>query len=267
MAETRKTGPDDIQAVVMVVDILEFMATSREPVGVTALARALNTSKSRIYRYLRTLVRLGYIIQVEETERYRIGTRLITLGRTVSESFDLSAAARDVLHDLRDSLGHAVVVSHLETGGLRAISSLSGNKIYETGVKHGALLHFHATAQGKVALAFGPDGLREKVLRSRLTADTPTTIVDPDRLRGELERIRRQGWAVSPNEALLGVNALAAPIYDSTNALVGTVAIIDSIQFIHEHPSREQIDHVMRAAERISQALGFVPQSVTFLRA
>src|SRR3712207_4170567 len=98
----KEPGPDAVQAVVLALRLLEYLASQRKPVGVTALAAALGTTKSRIHRHLRTLVQLDYIVQSEETERYRVGTRLLTLGRAVSETFDLANAAQEVLGKLRD---------------------------------------------------------------------------------------------------------------------------------------------------------------------
>src|SRR5690606_16287425 len=81
---------DGIQSVEMALEILEFLANRREPIGVSALARELHTSKSRIFRYLRTLMRMGYIVQVADKDRYKVGTRLAMLGRKVAENYDLA---------------------------------------------------------------------------------------------------------------------------------------------------------------------------------
>ena len=97
---------DGVQAVVLALRILEYLAEQGKAVGVTALAQALGTTKSRIYRHLRTLVQQGYIQQSADTDRYRVGTRLLTLGVSVAENFDLTKAAQGILRELRDALGH-----------------------------------------------------------------------------------------------------------------------------------------------------------------
>ena len=98
-----------------------------QAVGVTALARALGTTKSRIYRHLRTLVQQGYIVQSADTERYRIGSRLLTLGRAVTENFDLTAAY-ETIRELRDTLGLSCVVSQVEPAGVRVLAPFPGNR-------------------------------------------------------------------------------------------------------------------------------------------
>ncbi|MBK5962101.1 hypothetical protein CCR97_28485 [Rhodoplanes elegans] len=248
---------DGVQAVVFALQILEYLAQRRSTVGVTDLARVFGTTKSRIYRHLQTLMAAGYVIQETETERYRTGGRLIALGRVVSENFELMSAARTVMEELRDRLGHAVTLSEVELAGLRVLSTVAGTQPFEIGVKPGSLLPAHATAQGKLLLAFGPDAPREKLLRKTLPANTPQTVTNPAVLREELKQIKKQGWATAPNQAVVGLNALAAPILDATGALVGTVAIIDLIQFIPARPTPEQIRRIVEAGKRISANIGF----------
>jgi len=256
MKEDSHPPTDGVQAVVLTLRILEYLANQGRAVGVTALAQALDTTKSRIYRHLQTLVQYGYAAQSNDSERYKIGARLLTLGHAASENFDLLGAARDVLQDLRDTLGHPTVISIPDVEGVRVVGSFAGKMSIEINVKQGSVLPWHSTSQGKIALAFGPKELREAVLRSRLPLITPHTIVSPVALERELARILAQGWAVSANEGLIGINALAAPVFDSVGSLVATISIVDSVQFIEQEPTEDQIRCTVDAARRISKRLG-----------
>ncbi|WP_170984725.1 IclR family transcriptional regulator [Roseomonas sp. AR75] len=253
------TRGDGLQAVTMAFRILEFLAEQRGGVGVTQLARALGTTKSRVHRHLRTLVEAGYIVQSPETEKYRVGSRLVTLGRAVAENFDLAAIARDEMRSLRDMLGQSVVISRADSAGAVVLATLPGREAIEIAVKPGSIMPAHCTAQGKLGLAFGEPALRERVLMSRLDLRTPHTITSPTALREELVRIAARGWAVAPGESMLGVNALAAPIFEGGGHMVGAIALLGSIQFIEAEPSVAQIRHVMQAAARISAQLGYAP--------
>jgi IclR family KDG regulon transcriptional repressor len=249
---------DGVQAVVLALHILERLAEEGRPMGVTSLASALGTTKSRIWRHLQTLMQHGYIVQSEDTERYRVGARLVTLGQAVGNSLDIVSAGYGTIRDLRDSVGHSAVISQVEADGVRIVSTVSGKSSIEIGVRPGSLLGFHNSAQGKIALAFGSDSLRATVFNARLEKHTPSTIVSPGALRTELERVRQQGWAAAPNEAVIGLNALAAPVFDAAGILAGAVAIVDSVQFITQHPTALQIDKTVAAARRVSAALGYV---------
>jgi IclR family transcriptional regulator, KDG regulon repressor len=248
---------DGVQAVALTLRILEHLAREGGGVRLTDLAAACGTTKSRIFRHLQTLVGLGYVSQSAESERYQVGSTLVALGLAVSGQLDLGTAAMPILRQLRDALGHATVVCRVEEDGMRVLRTVPGTSNIEIGVRPGSLLTFHGAAQGKLALAFGPDSLRQKVFRARLPMLTPYTIVSATALQEEVARIRAQGWAVAPNESLVGLNTLAAPVFDADGMLAGTVGINDSIQFIEPTPSAEQVAQIISAGRRISRELGF----------
>ena len=75
-------------------------------------------------------------------------------------------------------------------------------------------------------------------------------------LRAEIERIRRTGYATAFNESLVGTNSLAAPILGPGQVLRGTVAVIDSVQFLPQQPSKNHVARVMAAARQITKLLG-----------
>jgi IclR family transcriptional regulator, KDG regulon repressor len=256
MSRVGRPRADGVQAVVLTLRILEYLAEHDDDIGVTALANALGTTKSRAFRHLQTLVQHGYVARSEESERYRVGASLVALGLSIGEHLEISVAAAPLLRSLRETLGHSAVVSRLEEGGMRVLQTVTGKSQIEIGVRPGSLLSFHATAQGKLALAFGPDALRERVLNSQLPMVTPDTIATPAALIEELDRTRARGWAVAPNEAMLGLNTLAAPIFDASGRFVGTIAINDSIQFIEAQPAEDQIRLILEAAAGASRELG-----------
>jgi len=254
----RISGEDEpgVQAVALTMRLIEYIVLQRKSVGVTALAEALGTTKSRISRHLHTLAELGFIAQDANNERYQVGPRLIGLGQKISDDLDIVAMATPILLKMRDDLGHLTVISQVEEAGVRVLATLPSLSPIEIGVRKGTLLHFHASAQGKAALAFCSPSIQTRVLRARLTMFTPQTIVSPSQLQAQLDLIRRQGWAQGYNETMLGVNTLAAPVFDATGRVVATVGIVDSIQFIEEQPSAEQINQIMGAAAQISNLLG-----------
>lgn len=252
----QKTG-EGVQAVVLALRMLEHIAQSQRALGVTELARAFGTTKSRIHRHLQTLVGAGYLIHESETERYRVSARLMALGQTVSEGHELSITARPAMIDLRERFGHSVGLSVPEGPSMRIIATLPGRSNIEMGVKPGSLLPLHSSAQGKIGLAFGDEGLIRQLMQKPLDASTPETLIDPVELAASLQSIRKQGWAVAPNESLIGINALATPIFDAMGRFSGSIAVVDSIQFIPGEPSAALIEGVKQAANRISADLGF----------
>ena len=251
-----------VQAVVLALGILEFMAREQRRIGVTEVAREFKTSKSRVHRHLQTLLEAGYVIRDADTEQYRVSARLMALGQAVSDGHELSIAARASMRQLRDQLGHSVALSVPELDGVRIVAVMAGRSNIEIGVKPGSTLAYHASAQGKVALAFGEEALLRGVLGAPVAALTPQTLSDPLALAANLREIRKLGWAAAPNESLVGLNAIAAPIFDALGKFIGSLGLVDSIQFLADPPTPRQIDSVVAASRRISQDLGFRPVRV-----
>ena len=252
-----QTSAGGVQAVLFALQILEYLAANKEAVRITDLAKHFDTNKNRIFRHLRTLVQLGYIVQEGDSERYRAGTRLIALGHAVSENFDLTRMAAGPMRVLRDTLNHSVVLSLAGPDGAHVISVMAGTAPVEIIVKPGSILGFHWSAQGKVTLAYAPDAVKERALAGPLEAHTPHTIVDPHELEKELVSIRARGWAVAPNQAAVGLNTLAAPIFDASGVFIGAIAVVDLVQAIAPEPSERQLAAVLEAAGAVSDAIGY----------
>ncbi len=235
---TKREG--DVRSVRTAFDVLEVLAASEEPLGVTEVARALGITKTRGYRHLRTLVGSGYVTQDPRTEKYQAGIKLFLLGQRIAAQHSFLSAARKVMRPLRDAVGHTVTVSQVEDGGVVVLDMVRGSSPFEIGTKPGSRFPLDRSAQGKIALAFGG-----------------TTLAKPGpKLRRDVRLARGRGWAVAPEEILRGVNALAAPIFFADGSLAGTIALVDSVELLPAEPSRKQIGAILDAARGASSALG-----------
>ena len=257
----RKPRPADDGPATETVDLslrlLERLAGSRESIGVSELARELASSKATVYRHLQTLVRHGFVHQESATLRYAAGIKLFILGERLRERFDVLAVAREELARLRDETGQPATLTALVEDQVVVLEIVQGHAIVNFGTQPGTVLDLHASAHGKVALAFGPNGLMERCLARRLKAWTPQTICSPKVLERAVAQVRARGWATAPNQVLKGVNGIAAPVFNHAGIYVGGVAIAGSVQYIPASPAQEQIRAVTETAERISRKLGW----------
>ncbi|MDG1707602.1 MAG: IclR family transcriptional regulator [Emcibacteraceae bacterium] len=253
----KKETPDEIKSVVLTFTIVEFLAKCDRPLGITEIATALNLERPRVYRHLRTLSGIGYIDQDPSTDKYSLSMKFFWLGKDVESKIDLISVARPAMQHLKDTLGTAVTLSTVSEENICVLDILRGSSQIDISTRPGSALPLHATAQGKIALAFGPSSWREALSIKSLEKFTTHTMVDIDVLTNEIESINAQGWAIAPEEITLGINALAAPILDHQNKLVGTISIISSIHELTKKPTNEQLAAVKNAALKISTRLGF----------
>ncbi|RVD32948.1 IclR family transcriptional regulator [Mesorhizobium sp. M4A.F.Ca.ET.020.02.1.1] len=247
-----------VKSVHLAFEVLEAVAFEPGEIGVSELANKLQTTKGTVFRHLQTLVERGYLIQNASTQRYRVGARAYLIGRAAAERVDIIAGSQDAMRSLRDETGETVVVSSLSNRGNIVMNTMIGKSSLEIGVRVGSVLEPHATAQGKAVLAFDTQGLAKQLRRRGLTGLTPYTVTDIDELERQLEAVRAQGYATAAEEMLLGISALAAPVMDGSGKTAGSIAIVGSIQNIGRQPAPEQIEAVLRAAQRVSWNLGYV---------
>ncbi len=252
MRETTGTGTLD-----MALQVLEFLANQSQPMALAQIASAFSASKATIYRHLITLERYGYVRQDIETSRYEPGVKLLVLGEAVRNRFDVATAARQEVSLLGEKTGQAVTICRVIDGRLVVLDLIHGRTVIEFGTRPGTELAVHATAHGKVWLAFSGSEFFEQITSEALKEWTPNTIVDPAALQHEADLVRSRGWAVAPDELITAVNALAAPIFDHGNKIVGSVAIVGATQFIPAPPKPEQVEEVVATARRISERIGW----------
>jgi IclR family transcriptional regulator, acetate operon repressor len=238
--------------------LLEFLARAPEPIGVSDLAREFDASKATIYRHLQALARHDFVRQDAATSRYSVGIKVFILGERLRERFAVLPVARDEMTRLRDETGAAVTVSTLADEQVVVLEVIQGHSIINFGTLPGTVLDLHASAHGKVALAFGPQDLLERCLSKPLKAWTSQTISTRPALERAIAQVKLRGWATAPNQVLQGINGLAAPIFNHANVFVGAIAMAGTVQTVPGSPSAEQIKAVTRAATQISRNLGCV---------
>ena len=246
---------DGVQAVSLALQLLEILAFGGRPCRVTELAEALGTSKTRVFRHLRTLNSLGYVVQDPVTERYGVGARLAELGGAVARQLDLLGISRPSMRSLRDALGFTVILSKVDHRGVYVIGQVDGASWLTLGIVIGTRLSLYASAQGKLVLAFGATDRLEDAVAAGLKPQTSQTITDAAVLRHEIQLIRERGWAVAPGETVSGVNSLAMPLFGRDHELVATLAVLASVDDLPQQPSRKCIELLRAAAQEISEKL------------
>jgi IclR family transcriptional regulator, acetate operon repressor len=249
--------PKDTGTLDLALRILDHLADQSAPVALTAIARAFSASKSTVYRHLSALARHGFVRRDTNTGRYAIGVKLMVLGETSRGNFEIVRIAHDSLERLRDVTGQAVSLCTLLDDDLVVLDLMHGRSVVEFTTRPGTRLALHASAHGKIWLAFGPEALLGRVLAQPLKPWTSKTLTDARALEGEVVAVRKRGWSTAPNEAVMGVNTLAVPVFDHRGVLAGSIAVVGSNQVIAPKPNPAQLRAVLDAARSVSREMGW----------
>ena len=250
MAKTGQPSTARVASARRSLAILDVLA--EEPsLGTNEIARRLGTSASTTSRQLATLVEAGLVEHVPVTGRYRLGIRLVALATSVLARLDVRAIAHPHLEDLAEQIGETATLSVPSDPDAITVDVVRSPRYIQDGSQLGRPSIAHATAAGKVMLAF------DSVASQRvLQAYTPRTITDPRRLAAEIERIRRRGWADAFEEREIGLNAIAAPVWSNDGALAGIIALQGPIPRFGRAPARAALPILRERAVVISAELG-----------
>ncbi|WP_041527194.1 IclR family transcriptional regulator [Paracoccus aminophilus] len=240
----------------MCLRILEYVAFSPEPGGVTQIADSAGLAKSAAFKHLQTLMDHGFVTQDLVTSRYRLGPKAWLIGQQAQSLNDFTAIALPFMLAARNETGLAVVMSTPMPGAAFVTLTCASTHQIEIGVRTGSQLALHGSAQGKIFLAFGAPQQLEDLRVTPLTAVTPHTITDWNVLAAEVAAARKAGFASAPQEALLGINTMAAPVFNYDGKLIASVAFVGSIQHIPTDPDPVLVQRLKTLTQDISRALG-----------
>jgi IclR family acetate operon transcriptional repressor len=200
---------------------LDAVAAAPGEIGTNELARRTGVNASTVSRLLASLAAAGLVDHDAASGRYRLGMRMIGLGNAVLSRLDLRALARPHLEALVDETGETATLSMSGEPDAITVDFVQSPSSVQSVATVGRPSIAHATATGKVLLAFG----REHLPRGPLRAFTARTITTRVALRREVERVRKRGYAEAVGEREVDLSAIAAPVLDATNELAAIVGL------------------------------------------
>jgi DNA-binding IclR family transcriptional regulator len=206
-----------------VLEALSRSATGSE--SLTTLSRAVGLHRTTVFRILGTLRARGYVIRESDTDRYRLGVRVLTLAGAVLDDLDVRQIARPALEALNRASRELVFLSVMEGGEVVTVERLESDQPLTLRAQLGSRRPAHCTAAGKAFLAVMPEAEREAILRKPLASFTPHTITAPDVVRQQLSEVRARGFAWDDEEYFDGVRCVAAPVFGIERRIMGVVSL------------------------------------------
>ena len=250
-----------VQSVERTLDILESLVDFGSEVGLVEISQAVTLPLATVHRLLGTLIRRGYVKQNRQNRKYSLGFRALQMGNDMRQRFSLRLEARPFLHRLMQSTGESANLAVLDDGEVVYIDQAQSSKILRMFTQLGNRLPAHSTGSGKVMLAFGPPEAAEGVLRRYgMARRTPHTIVDADRFRDELARVRAQGFALDDEEHEEGVRCVAVALRDGSGQVVGSLSVSGPVTRMDDARVQEMTPEVVDCGRQLSARLGFAAE-------
>jgi len=221
----------------------------------TQIADQVGIHKSTVHRLLATLEAKRFVQRDPETGIYRLGIRLLQMAYLTLEQNDLRRIAIPFLRHLGEQCLETIHLAVLDDTDVVFMYIIESPQRVKLAAALGQRLPAFATASGKAILAYTPEDKVRQILQRGMPQYTETTLLSTEAFFNDLRHIREQGFAISEHEYEEGINAVAAPIFDSDGQPVASVAIAGpAYRLIHEL-MLEIGPSVLATAQQISKEL------------
>jgi len=188
------------------------------------VARELGATRASARRTLLTLEGLGYLRAADR--RFTLTPKVLELGHGYRSGLALPDVARPHLQQLMQHTDEFCSVSVLDGDQTLCVARVAPERIMNVAMPVGTRLPAYATCVGRVLLAdLSADELDGYLARVELRALTPVTLTSAPALRRELDRVRRQRWALVDQELERGLRSAAAPIRDAAGRVIAAANV------------------------------------------
>ncbi|MEU7719710.1 IclR family transcriptional regulator [Streptomyces tibetensis] len=245
-----------VQSVDRAVSVLEILARHGEA-GVTEIADELDVHKSTAFRLLGVLENRGLVAQAKDRGKYYLGAGVLRLAGAAAVRLDVSQEGVPVCRELADELGETVNIAVLDDDAAVNIMQARGTASVTAQNWLGRRTPLHATASGKVLLAHLPPTLREGLLARPLHRFTERTATVASMLRGELDTVVQQGYAITTEELEIGLAAAASPVRAHDGKVIASLSVSGPVYRLTEERLPEVAKRTEAAAIELSRRMGY----------
>src|SRR5665648_97146 len=256
MKESKPNYP--IKVLDKTFSIFDILLQHGSSMHMTEISKKLGLYPSTIHRILDTLKYWGYVEQDPKTQKYRLGLKLLELGMAKLHQMDLVKEATPYLKELVKLCNETVHLGVREEGEVLYLAKEESSQTIRMISYVGKRAPLHCTALGKVLLAHMSTEERKKTLGEKvLRRLTENTITDEEELEKELNRIKKQGFALDREENEKNVRCIAAPIRNHQGRVIAALSISSPTFRLDKNVQNNLKEAIIETSEKISKRLGY----------
>jgi DNA-binding IclR family transcriptional regulator len=248
-----------IQAVLKALAVLSLYDTLRPGWTVDQMAEEAGLTRMAVYRIVKTLESVGYLVGDPSTSLYHIGPALLAITHiNAGWAADIRKAAQPYLKDLASQTGETVTLAIEKDGVAIEMDQVETDRPFRRQWAPGRIIGYTSTSHGKVFAAFKSSGRRQKILGPPRYVSTANGAAGPESLASELDRVRRDGVAWGLEEWSPGICAVAAPVRDQVGCVVASIAVLAPPGRFGAEERMLHAEAVKAAAAALSAFLGYL---------
>jgi IclR family transcriptional regulator, pca regulon regulatory protein len=221
------TEKNTVQSLAKGFRVLRAFTNEQPELTLAQVARAAGVDNATAFRFLNTLVQLGYVEKVTGTRLFRLTLQCLDLGFNAIARADLRSLARPLLRELVGARIEAASIGVPDGPDIVYVERVqAGLARLGVEVRIGSRVPAYSTAIGQATLAWLDRDTQVRLLEARPRERfTRTTLTDLDALLRRLGEVRARGFALSDQENVAGVRVLAAPVVDADGLAVAALSV------------------------------------------
>ncbi len=254
-----------IKSLIKTLRLLKLFSPQHTVWAAEDMVSSLGYHKSSVQRILATLEIEGFLSRVApRRSEYRLGPEILFLGNVADSSLDLRSVARPIMRDLVERVQETCYLCVADRHQCLYIEKVECSQPIRIINQVGQRNPMHCTGVGKALMSGMTEEEIDRVIEARgLNMHTRHTISEPQRLKRELEAIRKKGIALDNEELDLGVKCVAAPIKDRSGAVVAAISLSGPTQRFTPAATRRFGKEIKQASMEISRTLGAAPAAAS----
>ncbi|WP_354732282.1 IclR family transcriptional regulator [Actinobacillus pleuropneumoniae] len=250
------------QTLVRGLKLLELLSQYPNGCPLAQLSELANLNKSTVHRLLQSLQQEGFVRPAPTTGNYRLSTKCLAIGQRALSSLNILHIAAPHLEALNLKLGETVNFAMREGNHAILIYKLEPTTgMMKTRAYIGQRLQLYCSGMGKLFLAYDKAEYIPhywEIQHDTIQQLTPNTITTVPAMNAELEKIRRQQFAMDDEENEMGVSCIACPIFDHQGQVNYAISISLSTARLKQVGIDTLRSELQTTAHKISEELGWI---------
>lgn len=248
-----------VQSVDRALSILETLAEDDEGYRLSDLAIRTGLSASTVHRLLATLESRRFVQFDRAESKWHVGSRAFTVGASFARRRNFSTQAIPYLRKLRDLTRETANLAVVDDEFIIVLTRMESREIMRSLTQVGGRVAMVTSGVGKAVLATYSDEDVGAVIRHHgMPRLTEKSIVRPSDLFKELEKIRKQGFALDDEEACMGLRCIAAVVYNDCAEPLAAISVSGMTSRLTDDRLPEVGQIVRDVAGELTLALGGV---------
>jgi len=245
-----------IQSLERAFSILELFQSGKSELSLKEISDSIGLNKSTTFGLVNSLTTLGYLLQIEENQKYSLGLKILSLTNAVKMNSILIRVARPYLEELSAKYRETVHSAQEINGSIVYIDKVDADTSIYINTQIGTKNYMHCTGVGKVLLAYKTEAeLDTFIATHQLKAITYNTITNPELLKKEMAEIRKNGIGGDDEEIELGLSCVAVPVMKNSTTAGFAISVAGPTIRINEHKKNGLAENLKNTAEKLSELI------------